>query len=318
MKLLPESMRQTVVRVGLVILLIADQAVAACPSDGLAVQVLGSGGPVADDARASSAYLVWVDGRSRVLIDAGSGAFLRFAEAGGRFDELDIIGISHFHTDHAADLPALLKSGSFAEGDRPLVVAGPTGSNLFPGTSEYLQSLFDPVTGAYRYLAGYLDGRAGYRKLNAVDIAPGGVVIAYQARDGLVVDAMRVPHGIVPAVGFRVRYGDSTVVFGSDQNGTDNEFIEFAQRADVLIAHMAVPEGIRGPASRLHAAPSVIGDLAERAGVRELVLSHLMARSLQDLDGNVRQVRKRYGGSVVTAQDLQCVHVAPRTSQNHE
>jgi len=33
--------------------------------DGVAVQVLGSGGPIADDARASSGYLVWVDGRAR-------------------------------------------------------------------------------------------------------------------------------------------------------------------------------------------------------------------------------------------------------------
>ena len=40
------------------------------PGRGLVLQVLGSGGPVADDDRASSAYLVWHDGRARVLVDA--------------------------------------------------------------------------------------------------------------------------------------------------------------------------------------------------------------------------------------------------------
>ena len=43
------------------------------PDDGVILQILGSGGPIADDGRASSGYLVWVDGESRVLIDAGGG-----------------------------------------------------------------------------------------------------------------------------------------------------------------------------------------------------------------------------------------------------
>ena len=64
------------------------------PASGVAVQVLGSGGPIADDGRASSAYLIWVDGKSRVLIDAGGGAFLRFAEAEADFRDLDFIGLS--------------------------------------------------------------------------------------------------------------------------------------------------------------------------------------------------------------------------------
>ena len=74
-------------------------------AEGVAVQVLGSGGPIADDARASAAYLVWIDGLSRALVDFGGGAFLRFGEAGGEFDALDFVGISHFHADHSADLP---------------------------------------------------------------------------------------------------------------------------------------------------------------------------------------------------------------------
>ena len=50
--------------------------------DGVVLQVLGSGGPIADDGRASSGYLLWKDGQARVLIDTGGGIFLRFGEAG--------------------------------------------------------------------------------------------------------------------------------------------------------------------------------------------------------------------------------------------
>lgn len=93
----------------------ADQSIAdECPpATGIALQVLSSGGPIADDGRASSSYLIWVDGKSRVLINAGGDAFLRFGEASASFSELDFVGLSHFHADHSADFPALLKSGSF-------------------------------------------------------------------------------------------------------------------------------------------------------------------------------------------------------------
>ena len=51
----------------------------------VAVQVLGSGGPELDDGRASSAYVVWVDDKARVLVDAGSGSSIQFGAAGASF-----------------------------------------------------------------------------------------------------------------------------------------------------------------------------------------------------------------------------------------
>ena len=79
-----------------------------CRATGVAVQILGSGGPRMSHDRASSSYLVWVDGRSKILVDAGGGAFLRFGQADARIDDLSLIAISHLHPDHVSDLPALL------------------------------------------------------------------------------------------------------------------------------------------------------------------------------------------------------------------
>lgn len=42
-----------------------------CGSSGLAVQVLGSGGPELQDKRASTSYLIWDHGTARVIVDAG-------------------------------------------------------------------------------------------------------------------------------------------------------------------------------------------------------------------------------------------------------
>src|SRR6516225_4474688 len=60
-----------------------------CGVQGVVLQVLGSGGPELQDKRASSSYLIWEDGKARVLVDAGGGSALRFGESGARMSDLD-------------------------------------------------------------------------------------------------------------------------------------------------------------------------------------------------------------------------------------
>ena len=283
------------------------------PQEGVALQILGSGGPVADDGRASSGFVVWIDGRSRVLVDAGGGTFLRFGEAGADFAQLDFVGLSHFHTDHSADFPALLKSGYFSPRKRSLAVAGPGAGGPFPGLVAYLDSLLEAGTGAYGYLSGYLDGSGGLVKLDAFEVAREQAVPVrvFGEDDGEVrVDALPVPHGIVPALGFRVRVDDVTIVFSSDQNGSNPAFVEFAKDANVLVMHMPIPEGATGGALQLHARPGLIGETAAKASAETLVLSHFMARSLRDLESNLDAVRSAYDGDIVVGSDLACVALA--------
>jgi glyoxylase-like metal-dependent hydrolase (beta-lactamase superfamily II) len=96
---------------GILAFTIPSKAFAVCTAP-VAVQVLGSGGPDSNDARASSGYLLWLDGEARLLVDAGGGVFLRFGEAKARFESLDV---THLHVDHVSDLAALLMSGFFGD-----------------------------------------------------------------------------------------------------------------------------------------------------------------------------------------------------------
>jgi len=284
---------------------------ASCPpAAGVAVQILGSGGPIADDARASSGYLVWVDGAAVAMIDAGGGTFLRYGESGAKFTDLNFVGLSHFHTDHSADFPALLKSGSFSARKRSLTVAGPGGGGPFPGLQAFLQSMLGKEHGAYGYLSGYLDGSGGLPLIDSVEISGkknGAVTVYSDEQSKMRIDALPVPHGIVPALAFKIRRGDVSIVFASDQNGSHHNFVDFAQGASVLVMHMVVPESASGIGRRLHAPPSVIGDIAQEAVVDTLVLSHFMARSLGDLDGNIEIVKQHFNGRVVLANDLDCI-----------
>lgn len=284
-----------------------------CPApEGAALQVLGSGGPVADDGRASTGYLVWIDGKSRILVDAGGGVFLRFGEAAGHFEDLDFVAISHFHTDHSADLSALLKSGYFSDRSRKLPISGPAGGGAYPGLHDFLGRLLDHDHGAYAYLGGYLDGSGGLVKLEPfeVDSRSGDPRSVYtDANAAVEILAMGVPHGPVPALAYRIRVGESSIVLAGDQNGSSDGFVEFARGADVLVMHLAVPENIEGVGRKLHAPPSVIGKIAAASGAGTLVLSHFMARSLDAGDENLQQIRKHYNGPVVSAIDLACINL---------
>ena len=279
------------------------------PADGVALQVLGSGGPIADDGRASTGYIVWIDGRSRVLVDAGGGTFLRFGEAEASFVDMDFVGLSHFHTDHSADFPALLKSGNFSGREEPLPVAGPGPGGPFPGLGAWLDSMLAARSGAYGYLSGYLDGSGRLVKLLQTEVAP-DTEEPVRVLDGeITIDALPVPHAIVPALGYRVTVGDVSIVFASDQNGSSEAFTAFAKDATLLVMHLPIPEGATGAAIKLHARPSDVARVAREAGAGTLVLSHFMARSLADLDVNVGIVRTGFEGEVVVASDLACMPV---------
>ena len=71
---------------------------------------MGSGGPITDDAIASAGEVIWLDGKSKILIDADGGTYLRFGQSGACLVD---INMTHFHADHSTDLPAILKGAYF-------------------------------------------------------------------------------------------------------------------------------------------------------------------------------------------------------------
>src|SRR5438270_12233497 len=91
-----------------VLLNVSSAAAQGCTENPVAVQVLGSGGPRLNPDRASSSYLLWINGRARILVDMGGGAYLRFGQSQAKLEDLWMLGISHLHPDHVSDLPAFL------------------------------------------------------------------------------------------------------------------------------------------------------------------------------------------------------------------
>lgn len=271
-----------------------------CPASGVAVQILGSGGPRMSRERASASYLVWIDGRSRILVDAGGGAFLRFGQAGARIEDLSLIALSHLHPDHVSDLPALLWGDMTRTA--PLAISGPSGNDAVPGVPAFLRHLFDQKDGAFRVLSRTVGGSVGRGiplEVAEIDVTKAGASLV-PAQPDVAVTAIGIPHGNIPALAYRVRALNATIVFSTDQTGTDPRFVDFARGADVLVMHLAIAAGATSP---LHAPPDVVGRVARDAQVRRLVLSHI---GLFDLDAAVADVKMHYAGPLTVGADLQC------------
>ena len=275
---------------------------------GVQVQVLGSGGPEVQDKRASSSYLIWVDGKARVLLDAGGGSALRFGESDAQFADLDVILFSHLHVDHSADLPALIKSSWFEDRTAILPIYGPPGNKFMPSTVGFVRTLFDPVRGAYRYLGEFIGplGKNTYKlkPYNVVRKEVSANPIFSNAR--VSVSAAPVIHGQVPALAWRIEAAGKSMTFSGDMNGDGGNLEKLAKDTDLLIAHNAIPENAGIVERGLHMPPSVIGRIARDARARSLVLSHRMLRTLGKEDATLAAIKKNYIGPVTFANDLSC------------
>jgi ribonuclease BN (tRNA processing enzyme) len=179
-----------------------------------------------------------------------------------------------------------------------LTIVGPSGDKAFPSVGEFIDGLFG-IDGVFWVL----NDRFQFRTIE-VDINDEASEILNER--SVVVRSLGVPHGDVPALGFRVEVGGRSIAFSSDQNGTDPRFVEFVKGVDLLVVHFAGNEDGSGRAD-LHAKPSVWGEIANEAKVGRLILSHLSIN--QNFESNLDALKAVYSGPLTVAEDLMCMSV---------
>jgi ribonuclease BN (tRNA processing enzyme) len=295
-----------IARIVIVLLSGAWMPVVAAPACGTApvqVQILGTSGPELGK-RAAGAYLVWLDGKPRALIDIGTGASLRFRQAGANVADLDVILLTRLHVDRTADLPVLVESSLAENRDRPLPLYGPSGNKFMPSTVTFVRALFDNTRGAYRYLGNFLNPLAkDTYKLRPNDVgeerrrlgarrAPDPDILSAFANERLRTSAVYVAHGSAPALAWRVDAGTKGIAFIEDSGSGSLE--RLVKNADLLIVNLSAPATMPS---------SAVARLAQTAGVKRLVLSpRLPGNETEALDS----IKKHFAGPVAFAGDLEC------------
>ena len=280
----------------------------ACTEQGIALQVLGSGGPEINDGRSSSSYLIWVDGKARFMIDMGGGSAWRFEESGAQFEDLEGIAFTHLHIDHVSDLPVLVKASFFSKRNKDLYLYGPAGNDILPSFDNFIDSLFNRQTGAYKYMGSFFDPQAR----TAFTFVPHTIAINQQQVQtiedlkNITLSTIPVMHGLLPSLAWRVDIEGKSITISGDMNGRTDHLSQLADNTDILVAHTAINEQTKGAGSFLHMKPSKIGQIAAKARVKQLILSHFMNRSSGHDDELRKQINEYFSGRLEFASDLSC------------
>jgi len=287
------------------------------------------GGPLTRLSRSEPANAVVIGGNV-YLFDVGDGVQRQMLAAGLRLRDVRAIFISHHHIDHNGDLAPLLVTRWLLNSHEPLPVVGP------PGTVTMVQQLVS----AYRPTELAPIAIGGPRKpalgssVAARDMTPqmDSPVIVYEDRDVRVLAITNAHYHfaagseeqqLARSYSFRIETPERTFVYTGD-TGPSDHLAALARNADVLISEVIdlgamkqllrragdIPAGALEPMlahmQQDHLTPVQIGRLAAKAGVKQVVLTHVAPGmdDETDLSGYSAGLENFYDGPVKLARDL--------------
>ncbi|MBJ7500107.1 MAG: MBL fold metallo-hydrolase [Sphingopyxis sp.] len=259
--------------------------------DGLHVGLCGTGSPLPNRERAAACTVV-IAGKAMFVVDAGEGAARNIAQMGLPNARIKAMFLTHYHSDHIDGMgPMMLLRWTASGNTAPLPVYGPVGVE-------------DVIAG---FNAAYALDNIFRTEHHGVEITPpaaaGAIAMPFEVpttptvvyeADGLLVTAFAVDHRPVqPSVGYRFDYKGRSVVISGDT--APSKTLEVAAKgADLLIHEALQPRMVEQLAAALdksgrkqtarimrdiidyHASPAQAADSAKTAGVKMLVLSHVV------------------------------------------
>jgi ribonuclease BN (tRNA processing enzyme) len=241
--------------------------------------ILGSkGGPaIRPGGPMPTSSLLEIAGR-RIVVDCGLGVTRSLVATGMNLKTLDIICITHLHSDHVLELGALIHTAWTTGITTPIHVYGP------PGIEGYWQGFMAAM--AFDCGIRVIDeGRIPINELVHIHTYTEGPMFEI---DGLQVDALRVVHPPVHEC-FALRFrGDVQVTFSAD-TCYHPPLIDFARHSDILVHEAMLVAGLdalvakTGGGDKLrnhllasHTTAEQVAQLATAAEVKHLVLHHLV------------------------------------------
>lgn len=283
------------------------------------------GGPVASGERSQPANALIHRG-AVYLVDAGDGAVQQLARAGIALPRVRAVFLSHLHADHTGGLSAVLSLRNQTNVVEPLTVYGP------PGTRELVAGIVASMQPAAR--VGYgIPGKPWSPPADTV------TVIELSERDRIELNGLTVrtaqnshydfaPGSVVDrnykSLSLRFDAPGRSIVYTGD-TGPSTAVEQLAKGAELLVSEMidmagtmamvarnspgmpaAARQQLEQHLSTHHLTPDAVGELAARAGVKSVVVTHFAGGTPDPARtrGYVARIRKHFGGPITLANDL--------------
>jgi len=249
----------------------------------LELTLLGTGTAVPRLERSSSAYILKANDRN-ILIDCGAGTLRRLLEAKTSYHDIDLLLLTHLHPDHTADLVPFFFACRYSTvpRTRPLEIIGGKGIKHF---LTQLDNTFDRHLFSPHY---DLD----IREVGDENWMWGD--IGFESR--------AVSH-ISNSRAFAALTDGKKISFSGD-SGYCQALIELAKNSDVFVCECALPDREK---SDNHLSPSLVGDIAAKAKVSRLVLTHFYPEVESEPIGGI--ISKYFNGEIILGRDLMQIEI---------
>ena len=305
-------MKNSVLSIAVFILSVLSTAAFSQNAD-MKITLLGTGGPEYFPDRLGISTLIEANGQ-KLLFDVGRGTNQRLYQSRINPKDITDIFLTHLHNDHFEGLPDLWMTPWFLLGrDHGFELWGPQ------GTEEMVQGM--------RAMFGHdLEKRVNkFNPLENLDI------VVHSLSDGVVFDengikvtAFPVEHDDGnPAYGFRVDYGNHSVVMSGDTT-LDENVIKHGAGADLIIHNVIafserlsqMPE-MQGVLAKL-TTPEQAAEVFSRAKPKMALYSHIVTKELQGKKGEDEIINRTraagYEGPLTMGVDRMTIEIGDEVS----
>ena len=272
------------------------------------VNMLGTGCPRPEIKRAGPSQVIFI-GDMPILIDCGEGTTNQLMRAGIPPENINHLFFTHLHSDHTFGYGQFL-FGGWELGRRELTVVGPK------GLKKHHESLLNMYEEDIEYRLSLGRPEFGLLDVEIIEIeGPGDLNCSIPAK----VTTAEMVHSIL-TYAYRFQLGSKSIVISGDTAPTD-KLIELSRDADILVNDCclvandvyypdnpdAEKQRVWNRISETHCTPLQAAEIASRAQVKTLVLTHFPPNI--DVKEIYNEASQAYSGNIIIPDDLETISV---------